>query len=468
MTDTIRFLLSLAGFPVELFAAAVLFGFPLEKRDHSAFRLLTGFAALLFLYPGAFYLLSTIFPPIRSNFLLTSLLYSFLGYLSLLWFVMFWRNISFPEGVQLATNAYLMQHLAYCLYTAIRIDSVLRRGSFEDPLYPAVWTFVYAALFFSIGKRLPEQGHYDSKAGAVAASSFFALAYSLVLSAVSQKASAESPVLTRVCLLYGAGVCFNLLWSQWEEKRRLTVSQELDLQQELFRKYKEQYEMSAENVELINRKCHDLKHQIAALRHISDEEKRTAQIRELERSVMIYDSVVKTGNEVLDTILTEKSLICEDKQIQLSCVADGAALSFLDAVDVYTIFGNALDNAIESVSLLADPDMRSISVLVTKKGGMVMIQTENYFREDTAQLESPISDNSPHSNKTSPEVTFPSKRQSVNDLPRTTKTAEPGYHGFGLKSIRYTAEKYGGFLNVEAENGIFLLRVVIPEESAKS
>ena len=223
--------------------------------------------------------------------------------------------------------------------------------------------------------------------------------------------------------------------SQLEQKHRIHLSQELDMQQELFRKHKEQYEMAAENVELINRKCHDLKHQISALKFMLDESARKDYIRELERSVMIYDSEVKTGNEILDTILTEKSLVCEAKQIQLSCVADGEALSFMDAVDVYTIFGNAIDNAIESVSQLPDPGMRGISLLVTRKGDMGMIQTENYYESQSDLSEG---------------------------LPSTTKQTEPGYHGFGLKSIRYTAEKYGGFMTIETANSIFLLRVVLP------
>ena len=45
-----------------------------------------------------------------------------------------------------------------------------------------------------------------------------------------------------------------------------------------------------------------------------------------------------------------------------------------------------------------------------------------------------------------------------------TRKADKGYHGFGLKSIRATAEKYGGILTIQAEDGIFLLRVTIPRD----
>ena len=161
------------------------------------------------------------------------------------------------------------------------------------------------------------------------------------------------------------------------------------------------------------------------------------QLEELEDAVMIYDSKVKTGNDILDTILTEKSLLCESRKTQLACVADGGALSFLDAVDLYTILGNALDNAIESVSRLSDPQQRTISLLIASKGDAVMIQTENPFDGN---------------------LVFD------GDLPSSTKAQEPGFQGFGLKSIRYTAEKYHGFLRVEAEDGLFLLRVILQGE----
>ena len=57
---------------------------------------------------------------------------------------------------------------------------------------------------------------------------------------------------------------------------------------------------------------------------------------------------MRTGNEILDTILTEKSLICENSGIHINCVADGSLLAFMNPVDLYTLFGNALDNAIEA------------------------------------------------------------------------------------------------------------------------
>lgn len=87
----------------------------------------------------------------------------------------------------------------------------------------------------------------------------------------------------------------------------------------------------------------------------------------MEQEIRSYEAQNKTGNEVLDTILTSKSLYCQQHGITLTCVADGAALDFMDTMDLCSLFGNALDNAIESVEKLPDSEQRLIHLVVTRK-----------------------------------------------------------------------------------------------------
>ena len=98
----------------------------------------------------------------------------------------------------------------------------------------------------------------------------------------------------------------------------------------------------------MNRKYHDLKHQIALLRSQGNEE-RNGVLDQMESEIQSYEALNVTGNKVLDTVLTSKSLHCQSQGIQMTCVADGHALDFLSAMDISSLFGNALDNAIESV-----------------------------------------------------------------------------------------------------------------------
>lgn len=97
----------------------------------------------------------------------------------------------------------------------------------------------------------------------------------------------------------------------------------------LYERQRQQYQVARQNVQIINKRCHELKVQIANLRKLSPEEVPPERIDEAERAARLYDANRNTGNEVLDVVLTEKSLLCESRGIQLNAVANGSCLGFL-------------------------------------------------------------------------------------------------------------------------------------------
>lgn len=195
------------------------------------------------------------------------------------------------------------------------------------------------------------------------------------------------------------------------------------------------YQMSEQSMELVNQKYHDLKHQIAVLKAgaVSGEEM-ISSLEQVERDIKSYEAQNKTGNRVLDTILTGKSLYCQRQGIQLSCVADGAALDFLELMDLSALFGNILDNAIESTEKVSEQKKRLIHLTVAVQKGFLRIRCENYF-EGHVEIR--------------------------NGLPVTTKT-DKRYHGYGMKSIRSIAEKYGGSVTFEVRENWFEVRILFP------
>ena len=224
-----------------------------------------------------------------------------------------------------------------------------------------------------------------------------------------------------------------LLYLQSELFKKSAMRQELAVMNMLWKKEQEQYELSKENIALINQKCHDLKHQIRAIRYMKKEEI-DAYLKEMEDSIEIYESIVKTGNEVLDTILTEKSLYCKEQGITVSCVADGSQMGFINTVDLYAILGNALDNAIEAVEKFKHKEERQIDVMIYRQQQFLVINIVNPMTENLVFEE---------------------------ELPKTTKN-DRFHHGFGLKSIQYMVKKYDGNLNVSVEDGCFSLKILIP------
>ena len=192
-------------------------------------------------------------------------------------------------------------------------------------------------------------------------------------------------------------------------------------------------QMTTENIELINRKCHDLRHQIKALRHISSEDERNAYIRQVGDAVLFFESAVKTGNQTLDLILMEKQLYCKEHGITLTCVCDGAELDWLEAADLYALFGNALENAIESVRE-ESPENRVISFRSGQRAGFLSLHFENYLGHDLTMRDG---------------------------MPLTTKDDQQ-YHGFGMLSIRHIVEKYGGTMSIRTDRNLFRLDILLP------
>jgi len=350
---------------------------------------------------------------------------------------LFCAELSINDAVFGATCSFAVQHMSYVVFSVL---AVLSSGGTEGNPVGELLMFLCVAPFSYrlFAKKMPVSGRFQVSWGEAVRSAIIVLFFAYFLSMEAgnhfELDTAGNLGVYLICRTYACLCCFFVLWAQTSMKEAVAARAQLRTQELLAQKQREQYELSRDNIDLINRKCHDLKHQVAALRGVQNEDQRDRYLGEIERSVMIYDSVVKTGNEVLDTILTERSLSCEKEGISWTCMADGEKLGFMDPVDLYTIFGNALDNAIECVRDLKDTEKRVVSVNVFSKPSMVVLQVENYYEQA---------------------IKF------SGGLPITSKE-DTDYHGFGMRSIRSTAEKYGGSVSIDTENHIFLLCVVIP------
>ena len=220
----------------------------------------------------------------------------------------------------------------------------------------------------------------------------------------------------------------------------LLISQTLverDLQREVeylqyaVRQGEKQYDMTKSTMDMINIKYHDIKYKVNAL--LAEGSGGAQAAGELLKDISVYDANVATGNKILDVLLTEKSLYCEQNGISFTCMADGGSLDFMEDGDLYCLFGNIVDNALEAVKKLTDPEKRTISLSVRRQGGLVTIEEENYF---------------------SGSLTF------EDGLPKTTKD-DKAYHGFGTRSIKMIAAKYGGAMTASADGDVYSLCVIL-------
>lgn len=335
---------------------------------------------------------------------------------------------------------YITQDFAYTLfvllfpYAANRSTGMGQRGGLNLVLAQmGILLIVYIIFYFIFGRKFPEKRRYELKFSWTVPMIFLIIHVGKMLGAYSKiYFDVEDSPLFRVVLVYDLFLTIFVLGTHLIQTMETRAKEAAEREAYLRNLQHRQYRISKESMDIINHKCHDLKHQVAAFNHLLDGQKKEEVLEEWKRSVSDYDSVMHTDNDALDALLTEKWRYCESADIQWTCVADGRALDFIDPVDLYTLLGNALDNAIEAVKELKEPERRFLALRIKRQGELVFLQIENYCVGGIA---------------------------FQDGCPLTTKENKEE-HGFGIQSIRFVVEKYHGYLNMSEEDNIFTLSIL--------
>ena len=208
-----------------------------------------------------------------------------------------------------------------------------------------------------------------------------------------------------------------------EQKDKMQIAQ---LQQQFV-----YYQEKLKDEEKVRSVYHDMKNHLLVLQRQINSPETAEMVEKLQSQVAMYGDYEHTGNDILDIILKEKSETAREKHIALSVTADLNGVDFIEPLDVSTIFGNGLDNAIEASEKLPE-EQRAILV----KAGRV----QNFF---SVLIENSCLQNREYTKQ------------------RTTKS-DDFLHGFGISNMRKAAEKYDGQLTIKCENEKFTLKILIP------
>ena len=299
------------------------------------------------------------------------------------------------------------------------------------PLYVICYFAAYWLVYLLCSLRI--KGQIFVKSAQVLVLLVLTVLVSVVINAVTTYHSYDAfdklnVIMTSISIFV---CCALVLTVQFSFLLSTDLQNELERVNGILREERRQYVTSKETIELINIKCHDLKYKIRLISGggMLDDKK----VDEIEKTISIYDSFVETGNAALDLAVTEKGLVCNGKKINFSCILDGKKLSFIDETDIYTLFCNALDNAIEA-SMKCEEEKRVISLTSHFAGGRLIVVCRNYYSDQ------PILD----------ENGF-----------KTTKE-DKRYHGYGVKSIKRIVSLYGGKTEISADEGVFTLTMIFP------
>ena len=179
---------------------------------------------------------------------------------------------------------------------------------------------------------------------------------------------------------------------------------------------------------------HDYHNHIQAMLALMDNpEELRNYLWKLNDDLTTVDTVLKTGNVMVDAILNSKLSLIKSKNIAVNAKATVPQALQISEIDLCAIIGNLLDNAMEACLRQPETEARFIRVYIGLLKKQLYICVTN-------------------------SVSGTVKKAGKSYL--STKNSDS--HGFGLMRIDTLAEKYGGYVNRQSEEGAFATEVMLP------
>lgn len=366
------------------------------------------------------------------GFFQTTFLLLFLAFMLAFWALF---DVPFLDILFYGTASYALQNIDFYFKVWLEYNCFSgQRNTVYFLVSLAFMVLLYLGFYFLFVRHYEKEKLAQRNNVLLYVFSFVILIVVLILCSYSQTTN-ESRLLS--VQIYASLANLFLLIIQFRILDRSYIQYQKNISDKLLEEAKRQQLLFKENIDVINFKCHDLKHQINALRTIDSKEERQEAIEEIDKAIMVADSMAKTGNETLDVILTERSLQCENSKINFVYMLDGGLLSFLKAIDLTAFFGNLLSNAISASKKVEKESERYIFLSAKQQGDLVFVHEENRCLGQA--------------------------RFDKDGLPHTSHHNEM-IHGFGTKSMKATCEKYGGSIRFHQEGDLFYVDAVFSPE----
>lgn len=425
---------SLIVFVGELLLATSVYVFKLRRRNHFWLWLVLCLSCFI----GFAYSWSLI-PYINSvTSIIFSILFFFIAFFGLIGSLMACFKVNIQAAMFLGTAGYAMQHFTYKLIQIV-IGSI-EKGipSFVDNNYGiygiyASFVIISLPIFYNMfGKKIHNNETLIIEDSRLLIISIILIICTVILNLIYESfVKVSNLTLFVVGCLFDMVCCFLTLFIEFEMLKSKEISEAYVQMKTIWESEKKQLEISKENMDYMKILAHDLKHELNESTLLISKDK----VDELNRRIAAFGNSIKTGNDILDLVIAERTLIVQKENINLSIIADGSVLSNMKQSDCYSLFMNIMDNAIDAVKVLPK-DQREISLAVRESMGMILIHEVNPFK-GTLNFK--------------------------DGLPQTTK-GDSMYHGLGTKSIKGIVDSYSGDCEISIkDNNIYVLNILLPK-----
>lgn len=187
---------------------------------------------------------------------------------------------------------------------------------------------------------------------------------------------------------------------------------------------------------------HDLHNHIEAIYQClnqGDIQEAVRYCEDLRTPVREISQTVWTGDKALDYLISSKMSLAEQEHIKTKVNIEYPHNTNIRSVDLTTILGNLLDNALEAAEAAPD-ELRFLNFTIRRINAMLIIKVENGYG------------NAPAGNGGELETT------------KEDKAA----HGWGLKSVQTAADRYDGTITTDYKDGVFQSVVTLSFQPVKT
>ncbi len=457
-----------------LFVACIMIGqvmlcpYLKKKRSHFAVRTISAIALAIGMSVLCYFLNSFAYQGVYNS---GDLAYGWYFVTNISIYILMWVScilafylvieVPFREVIVISAISYLAQHLAYqlnelCfsmatnqyiwsgLYNLMGLSEettsytawIAASNAVTTLDYLAVNAIVYTLFYFFFAKRFKANYRKVIKNSTVfyfvIATMVFAIIFNSVFCFYGYTNYVAHAIVC-ISFMFIILLLFVLILSNYMLRN---TEDELFTTETYYKEKLKQYEETKKSIELLNIKAHDLKKEVETLQR-TNENMSEESLKAISDAIADYEYTFDTGNRVLDVLLTDRAGICRSRGIELTAIIDGNSLSFMRKGETFSLFSNILDNAIEAVSKLENPEEKIISLSVKKEKGFIKIVETNYFAGSV---------------------------EFENGMPLTSK-GDKENHGYGTKSIAYVVDQLKGRCRFETDRNVFALTILIPTQN---
>ncbi|WP_270940171.1 ATP-binding protein [Romboutsia lituseburensis] len=226
------------------------------------------------------------------------------------------------------------------------------------------------------------------------------------------------------CNIFLIFIINNIIKKMKDESEMKSLNDKLDMQYN-------HYLSIQESQMKVRQLYHDINNHMACIKELQNEDV-NEYIDSINDQLKEYKNTFTTNNMILDIILNEKNSVCKKNNTDLTCDINFSKCSFIEMIDISSIFSNIIDNAIQACKKVEDN--RYISIRGTVVKSYYVIRCEN----------------------------SKNNKIKLNDKKIVTTKKDKFLHGIGLKSVKSSLDKYNGDLEIINDKNKFTINIYIP------